>query len=233
MRDPKKKKQIYASPAQTQRWIKCLLAWAKANNKTYNELTTMLGFKSRITIYRLAEGKRARTRISLIQSSIKEFGLDANYIYGVYDFKSKFSEARNIFTEFKELYAEYKSQGNFYQSSQIVRKAAMFVFETLVPKDILLHLEFTNRKNEYESASVTCSSDDKNFFRINIFGGPHCVMFTMSKLQGNMELPIMEGDLDIHALSSIRLQVTAALKGRRKVKKEAAQFEDNAKKFAI
>lgn len=171
--------------------------------------------------------------MALVRTSTQQLGLDSNFINGVFDFKAKFSEARNIFTDFKETYAQCLGRGNQYQASQIVRKAAMFLFETLVPKDMLLTLEFINRKNEYETAKICCSMDEVNFYDITIFGGPLCVMFTLSKKMANMDLPIMEGDLDIHAVSAIKHQVSVGKKKYYKSQKSVAKFTDNAKKFAI
>jgi hypothetical protein len=193
----------------------------------------MLGYSSRSGWYRLLQGVNKRARLALIRSSTQQLGLDSNFINGIYDFKAKFSEARNIFTDFKELYAQYRSQGNQYQASQIVRKAAMFVYETLVPKDMLLNLEFTNRQNQYETTKITCSPDEVNFYDIVVFGGPICVMFTLSKKVGSADMPIMEGDLDIHAVSAIKHQVSVGKKKHYKSQKSIAKFEDNAKKFAI
>lgn len=222
----------FATPAQTQRWLKCLNSWAKANDKNNTDISNILGFSSRAGWYRLLQGVNKRARLALIQSSTQQLGLDVNFINGVFDFKAKFSEARNIFTDFKELYAQYASKGNQYQASQIVRKAAMFLFETLVPKDMILSLEFINRKNEYETAKIICG-DEANFYEIAIFGGPICVMFTLSKKVGSMNIPVMEGDLDIHAVSAIKHQVTTAKKKHYKTQKSVAKFADNAKQFTI
>lgn len=226
------KGKIFATPAQTQRWIKCILAWAKANDKSNIEIGKYLGFGSKVHWYRLMDGRCKRARLELIESTTKQLGLDANFINGLFDYKSKFSEARNIFNDFKEVYAAYVKKGNAYLASQIVRKAALFVYETLVPKDLFMHLDIINRKNNFESANIICSTDDIEFFKINIYGGPQCVMFTMSKKVGNVEIPIMEGDLDIHALSAIRMQVAARQQKFVRGKKSIEKFEDNAKKFA-
>jgi hypothetical protein len=223
----------FATPAQTQRWIKCLISWSKANNKTHTDISNMLGYSSRSGWYRLLQGVNKRARLALIRNSTQQLGLDSNFINGVFDFKAKFSEARNIFTDFKELYAQYLSQGNQYQASQIVRKAAMFLFETLVPKDMLLSLEFVNRKNEYETAKICCSADEINFYEITVFGGPICVMFTLSKKTGSLSMPVMEGDLDIHAVSAIKHQVSTGKKKYSSTQKSVAKFTDNAKKFTI
>jgi hypothetical protein len=222
----------FSTPAQTQRWIKCLNSWAKANNKTHTDISNMLGYSSRSGWYRLLQGVNKRARLALIRSSTQQLGLDANFINGIFDFKAKFSEARNIFTDFKESYAQCLGQGNQYQASQIVRKAAMFLFETLVPKDMILSLEFVNRKNEYETAKILCG-DENNFYEIDIFGGPLCVMFTLSKKVGSMNIPVMEGDLDIHAVSAIKHQVTTGKKKHYKSQKSIAKFTDNAKKYTI
>lgn len=223
----------FATPAQTQRWIKCLNSWAKANDKSHTDISNILGFSSRSGWYRLLQGVNKRARLALVRTSTQQLGLDANFINGVFDFKGKFSEARNIFTDFKETYAQCLSKGNQYHASQIMRKAAMFLFETLVPKDMILSLEFINRKNEYETAKICCSPDEVNFYNINIFGGPICVMFTLSKKMGSLELPIMEGDLDIHAVSAIKHQVSVGKKKYYKSQKSIAKFTDNAKKFTI
>jgi hypothetical protein len=222
----------FSTPAQTQRWIKCLNSWAKANNKTHTDISNTLGYSSRSAWYRLLQGVNKRARLALIRSSTQQLGLDANFINGIFDFKAKFSEARNIFTDFKESYAQCLGQGNQYQASQIVRKAAMFLFETLVPKDMILSLEFVNRKNEYETAKILCG-DENNFYEIDIFGGPLCVMFTLSKKVGSMNIPVMEGDLDIHAVSAIKHQVTTGKKKHYKSQKSIAKFTDNAKKYTI
>ena len=222
----------FATPAQTQRWLKCLNSWAKANNKTQTDISNVLGFASRVNLYRLLKGVNKRARLSLIRTSTQQLGLDANFINGIFDFKAKFSEARNIFTDFKELYADCVSKGNQYQASQIVRKAAMFLFETLVPKDLILSLEFINRKNEYETAKILCG-DESNFYEVAVFGGPICVMFTLSKKAGSMNIPIMEGDLDIHSVSAIKHQVSVGKKKHYKAQKSIAKFTDNAKKFSI
>lgn len=224
----------FATLAQTQRWIKCLNNWAKANNKTHTDISNVLGFSSRSGWYRLLQGVTKRARLSLIRTSTQQLGLDSKFIDGVFDFKSKFSEARNIFNEFKETYAQCVSQGNQYQASQIVRKAAMFLFETLVPKDTVLSLEFINRKNEYETAKIYCIPDEVTCYSISVFGGPICVMFTFSKkLSDSLEIPIMEGDLDIHAVSAIKHQVSVGKKIRYKSQKSIDKFTDNAKKFTI
>jgi len=228
----KPKLGAFATPAQTQRWIKCLNSWAKANNKTHTDISNTLGYSSRSAWYRLMQGVNKRARLALIRSSTQQLGLDANFINGIFDFKAKFSEARNIFTDFKESYAQCLGQGNQYQASQIVRKAAMFLFETLVPKDMILSLEFVNRKNEYETAKIVCG-DENNFYEIDIFGGPLCVMFTLSKKVGSMNIPVMEGDLDIHAVSAIKHQVTTGKKKHYKSQKSIAKFTDNAKKYTI
>jgi len=228
----KPKLGAFSTPAQTQRWIKCLNSWAKANNKTHTDISNMLGYSSRSGWYRLLQGVNKRARLALIRSSTQQLGLDANFINGIFDFKAKFSEARNIFTDFKESYAQCLGQGNQYQASQIVRKAAMFLFETLVPKDMILSLEFVNRKNEYETAKILCG-DENNFYEIDIFGGPLCVMFTLSKKVGSMNIPVMEGDLDIHAVSAIKHQVTTGKKKHYKSQKSIAKFTDNAKKYTI
>jgi hypothetical protein len=222
----------FATPAQTQRWIKCLNSWAKANDKNNTDIANLLGFTSRAGWYRLLQGVNKRARLALIQSSTQQLGLDVNFINGVFDFKAKFSEARNIFTDFKELYAQYMSKGNQYQASQIVRKAAMFLFETLVPKDMILSLEFVNRKNEYETAKIVCGDED-SFYEMDVFGGPICVMFTLSKKLGSMRIPIMEGGLDIHAVSAIKHQISTVKKKHYKTQKSVAKFTDNAKKFTI
>jgi len=222
----------FSTPAQTQRWIKCLNSWAKANNKTHTDISNMLGYSSRSGWYRLLQGVNKRARLALIRSSTQQLGLDANFINGIFDFKAKFSEARNIFTDFKESYAQCLGQGNQYQASQIVRKAAMFLFETLVPKDMILSLEFVNRKNEYETAKILCG-DENNFYEIDVFGGHLCVMFTLSKKVGSMNIPVMEGDLDIHAVSAIKHQVTTGKKKHYKSQKSIAKFTDNAKKYTI
>lgn len=223
----------FATPAQTQRWIKCLNGWAKTNNKTHTDISNLLGFSSRSGWYRLLQGVNKRARLALVRTSTQQLGLDSNFINGVFDFKAKFSEARNIFTDFKETYAQTSSTGNHYQASQIVRKAAMFLFETLVPKDMILSLEFINRNNEYETAKICCSPDEVNFYYISVFGGPLCVMFTLSKKIGNLDMPIMEGDLDIHAVSAIKHQVSVGKKKHYKSQKSIAKFTDNAKKFTI
>jgi hypothetical protein len=223
----------FATPAQTQRWIKCLNSWAKANDKSHTDISNMLGFSSRSGWYRLLQGVNRRARLALIRSSTQQLGLDSNFINGVFDFKAKFSEARNIFTDFKESYAQCLGQGNQYQASQIVRKAAMFLYETLVPKDMILGLELTNRKNEYESAKIYCSLDETNLYYITIFGGPICVMFSLCKKINGMTVPIMEGDLDIHAVSAIKHQVSTGKKKHYKSQKSIAKFADNAKQFTI
>lgn len=222
----------YATPAQTNRWVKCLRDWAKVNGKTNTQICEMLGFDSRTSWYRIIKGEHKRTRARLIQSTSQQLGLDINFINGVYDFKSKFSEARNIFTEFKDTYTQYMKQGNQYHASQIIRKAAMFLYETLVPKDLMLHLEFENRKNLYESAKITCSPDELNFYKIDIFGGPQCVMFTLSRMAGSCVIPMMEGDLDIHAVSAIKHHISVSKKRQTKTQTVVAKFEDNAKKYA-
>lgn len=228
----KPKLGAFSTPAQTQRWIKCLNSWAKANNKTHTDISNMLGYSSRSGWYRLLQGVNKRARLALIRSSTQQLGLDANFINGIFDFKAKFSEARNIFTDFKESYAQCLGQGNQYQASQIVRKAAMFLFETLVPKDMILSLEFVNRKNEYETAKILCG-DENNFYEIDIFGGSLCVMFTLSRKTGSMNIPVMEGDLDIHAVSAIKHQVATGKKKYYKSQKSIAKFTDNAKKYTI
>lgn len=229
----KPKLGTFATPAQTQRWIKCLNSWAKANDKTHTDISNMLGYSSRSGWYRLLQGVNRRARLALIRSSTQQLGLDSNFINGVFDFKAKFSEARNIFTDFKESYAQCLGQGNQYQASQIVRKAAMFLYETLVPKDMILGLELTNRKNEYESAKIYCSIDGINMYYITIFGGPICVMFSLCKKINGMTVPIMEGDLDIHAVSAIKHQVSTGKKKHYKSQKSIAKFEDNAKQFTL
>jgi hypothetical protein len=222
----------FATPAQTQRWLKCLNSWAKANNKTQTDITKVLGFSSRSGWYRLLQGVNKRARLDLVRSSTQQLGLDSHFINGIFDFKAKFSEARNIFTDFKELYANCISIGNQYQASQIVRKAAMFLFETLVPKDMILSLEFVNRKNEYETAKILCG-DETNFYEVDVFGGPLCVMFTLSKKAGSMNIPVMEGALDIHAVSAIKHQVSVGKKKYYKSQKSIDKFADNAKEFTI
>lgn len=178
------------------------------------------------------QGDCKRARLSVIRDTTLRLGLDANFINGIFNFKSRFSEARNSFTDFKEVYSQCLSKGQHYMASQIVRKAALFVFETLVPKDIIISLELVNRNNECDSAKVMCSPDNITFFVINIFGGSQCVMFSMLKRMGSMEIPIMEGDLDIHAVSSIKSQISMYKKKEIKLRKDVAKFEDNAKQFS-
>jgi predicted XRE-type DNA-binding protein len=221
-----------ASPSQTQRWLKCILNWAKTNRVSHTELCDTLGFASRTSLSKLMNGKIKRARIKMIHESAQQFGLDINFINGIFDYKSKFSEVRNIFYEFKEAYANCINQGQLYQAAQIVRKAANFVYEALVPKDIIINLELTNRKNEVETAVITCSADELEFFRINVYGGNFSVMFNMTKIIGSMEIGVMEGDLDAHAVSAIRHKLSANKKRYRRNKKEIDKFEDNAKRFA-
>jgi len=221
-----------ATPAQTKRWVTCLTQWAKVNNKTHADIAEIIGF-SASSWYRLIRGINKRTRLSYITSSTRQLGLDADYINGIFDFKNRFSEYKNIFTDFKELYAQYSRQGNNYQASQIVRKAAVFIYETLVPKDMILSLSLVNRNNEYETAEIHCSSNEIDFYVITIYGGAACVMFTLSKKMGSFNMPIMEGDLDTHAVSAIKHQVSVGKKKYYKSQKSVAKFTDNAKKFAI
>jgi hypothetical protein len=48
-----------------------------------------------------------------------------------------------------------------------------------------------------------------------------------------MNIPVMEGDLDIHAVSAIKHQVTTGKKKHYKSQKSVAKFTDNAKKYTI
>ncbi len=223
---------MLATPAQTQRWTKSVNDWAKAHRKSQAELCDIVGYSNRSSWYRLMRGKCQRARLQLIRDSSQKLNLDVHYINGIFNFKSKFSEARNSFTDFKEVYAECVSKGQAYMASQIVRKAALFVFETLVPKNITLHLELVNRQNVCEYAKIHCSPDDITCFVINIYGGQQCVMFNIFKKVGSMEIPTMEGDLDIHAVSAIKNQINIFKRKEVSQKKYIAKFEDNAKKFS-
>jgi hypothetical protein len=221
----------FASPIQTKRWIKCLNDWAQLKNKSQGDVLRLVGYANRSSWYRLRDGAAKRVRLDVIERTVKEADLDLNYINGLFDFKSKFSEVRNIFNDFRDAYYDLISQGHRYQASQIVRKAALFLYESLVPKDMMLRLELVNRCNEYDTASLICSVDEIEFFIINIFGGTQCVQFNMSKKVGSADIPIMEGDLDIHAVSSIKSQFshkkTAATKNKIKIDK----FNAHAKKM--
>lgn len=228
-----KKEPIFATPAQTQRWVKCVNNWAKANKKTQDDICEALGFAWRSCWNSYSNGARKRVRLNIMRESIKAMGLDSNFINGVYDFKSKFTETRNIFTDFKEEYFEYISKGNQYQAGQIVRKAAMFVFETLVPRDIIIKLEIINKRNLVEMCRISCTYNEVEYFFINVFGGPKCVMFTMSRRFNNVDIPIFEGDLDISAVSSIKHQIVVRRKKEQITTSRLAKFEDNAKKFTI
>lgn len=225
------KSEKFASPVKTKRWIKCLNDWAQAKNKTQGELAELLGYSNRSSWYRLRDGTAKRAKLEIIARTVKEAELDANYINGIFDFKSKFSEAKNIFTDFRDTYYELITKGNVYQASQIIRKAALFLYESLVPRDMLLTLELINRYNEYDSAKLICGVDELECFVINIFGGSKCVQFNMSKKVGSCDIPIMEGDLDLHAVSSIKSQFahkkTAATKNKIKIDK----FNSHAKKI--
>jgi hypothetical protein len=58
-------------------------------------------------------------------------------------------------------------------------------------------------------------------------------MFSLCKKINGMTVPIMEGDLDIHAVSAIKHQVSTGKKKHYKSQKSIAKFADNAKQFTI
>lgn len=227
----KAKASKFATPAQTRRWLKCITEWAKANNKSQDYLREFIGYANRSSWNRLKDGLVRRVKMEVVSRTVQDAGLDYNFINGLYDFKHKFSEVRNIFDDFKETYPLLVRQGHMYQASQIVRKAALFVFETLVPKDMLLSLAIDNRYNEYESAKIFCSIDSVESFCISIYGGPKRVQFTMHKKIGSVDIPVMEGDLDIHAVSAIKGQFAHRKKTQHTGKRSVAKFDAHAKKI--
>jgi hypothetical protein len=172
-----------------------------------------------------------RVKMDVLERSVKEAGLDMNYINGLYDFRSKFSEVRNIFAEFKDTYYEACTSGNLYQAAQIVRKAALFMFETLVPKDLNITLHVENNKNLYDKAELLCSPDDIQTFVIRLYGGSQCVQFVFSRRVNGLDLPLIEGDLDSHAISTIKKYLSNNRKKVIKNKNAVAKFDDNAKKL--
>lgn len=224
--------RMYATAAQTKRWVKCLNEWANARGVNSDDLCEMLGFAHRSSWQRLMTGDIRRVKMDVMVKSIQECALNNAYIHGIYDYKSCFSEARNIFMDFRDVYASFASKGQFYQASQIIRKAAVFIFESLVPKDIFINLHMENRRNEYESAKLICSVDETEFFTINIFGDRRCVRFTMSKKVGSAEVPVMEGDLDIHAVAAIKNQLSNRKKLAIEYKKTVDRFSENAKQMS-
>lgn len=230
-----KKRATYATPAQTQRWLKCLQQWAKAHRKTQDDICKMLGFANRSSYWRLADQSVKRVRMKVLRESANTVGLDMDFIMGVYNFKDKFSDARNIFMEFREAYCEYRAKGHVYQASQIVRKAAMFIFETLVPKGLDAKLEVEVRSSGYESARIICLPDGIDLYVISIYGAESCVQFTLTRAMGGttVQIPVMEGDLDIHAVSAIKRQLSYKKKKATSSKKEIAKFSEHAKKMAL
>lgn len=227
----KKQALKFASPIQTKRWLKCITDWAKIKNKTQTDVCNLIGFSNRSSLHRLSSGAIKRVKMEVIERTAKEAGLDINYINGLFDFKSKFSEARNIFSEFKETYYELYTEGNLYAASQIVRKAALFIFETLLPKDLHIALTLENKHGLYDKAQILCCPDNVQYFVVNLHGGQKCVQFTLSKRVNGLDLPIMEGDLDIHAVSSIKKYFNDNKKKSIKSKNAVDKFDTHAKKL--
>lgn len=222
----------FASPQQTKRWLRCINAWAKANDKSQDDMAQILDFSCRSSWCRLKTGQVKRVNLETLKRTTADLGLDINYINGVFNYKNKFSEYKNVFSEFKQTYAAYASAGQQYHASQLVRKAALFLYEALVPKDLYLKLNFDNKKNEFESIKLFCSADEIEIFVIDIYGGSSCIRFSLSRNIGSMLLPIMEGDFDAHAVASIKLQLSHKKKIQKTTKKNIDKFELNAKKLS-
>lgn len=222
----------FATPPQTRRWVKCLEDWAKRKGKSGADICEVLGYANKSSWSRLRDGTCSKVRIDTLQLGIAKCGLNTSYINGYLDYKNKFTEARNIFTDFKQTYATYIVRGQYFHAAQIVRKAAMFIYETLVPKDMaLLHLSLENRLNNYESAKVTASVDGNTCYTVSVFGDSHCIKFTMVKKLGSSDVPVMEGDLDVHAVSAIKRVFVHTKKTAASSKRSIAKFTDNANRL--
>jgi hypothetical protein len=228
----KKSNRVYATPAETRRWIKCLDAWAKLKNKSQDDICDLLGFSHRSSWFRLKNGEIKRIKLSILNHSAEVADLDTNFIKGFLDLRRKFAETKNVFDDFKYTYREYINNGNKYQASQIIRKAALFMFEVLVPRDIVLRLELENKFNVHETARIHVSVDDKDYFVINIYGGNVCVQYNLARVASEGLIPVMEGDLDMHAVRSIKNQFVRRDKQREIEKKVVVKFSTNAKKMA-
>lgn len=227
----KKYQSKFATPLQTRRWVKCLEEWAKNKGKSGTDICEVLGYANKSSWSRIRDGTCSKVRIETLQQGISKCGLNSAYINGYLDYKSKFSEARNIFVDFKTTYADYMARGQYFHAAQIVRKAAMFIYETLVPKDMLLYLSLENRLNTYESAKVIASIDGNTFYTVSVFGDTHCIKFTMSKKLGSSDIPVMEGDLDVHAVSAIKRVFAHTKNIATSSKRSIAKFTENANKL--
>lgn len=204
----------------------------QAHNISSDDLIAKLDFKHRSSWSRLVNGEVVAVRQDVMQRTIKEMELNADFINGIYNYKSKLSEVRNIFSDFRKLYSAHKAKGQIYQCSQIIRKAAVFIFESLVPLDLNIYLEMVNKNNNYELSKITCGVEDGDTFVITVFGDKLCVRFSMSKKVGSMDIPVMEGDLDTHALSAIRRHFQAKKRSEAFHKETKAKFASNAKKLS-
>jgi hypothetical protein len=162
-----------------------------------------------------------------VESSIERDGIVASWC-GRFDDLTKTHERLEILIEWYNAWTIVENNVALFIQYMISKRKQRY----LVPKDMILSLEFVNRKNEYETANIVCG-DEANFYEINVFGGPLCVMFTLSKKVGSMNIPVMEGDLDIHAVSAIKHQISTVKKKHYKTQKSVATFTDNAKKFTI
>lgn len=223
---------VYASGPQTRRWVYCVKEWAKARGKNTLEVANMLGYKCTTQWYLLRDGTVKRVKLDILQKSAAAAGLDINYINGIYSTKTKYIDASNVFTDMRDMYAECMAKGNRYQAAQIVRKSAMFVFETLVPKDMNLVLMLETKGSEYESAKITCSIGDVDSYVIVFFGDVNNIKYMLQKKAGSAYVPVMEGDLDIHAVSAIKKHFSYRYNKPMADKKQQEKFAENARKMA-
>ena len=232
-----KRESAFATPTQTKKWIKCVNSWAQANNKSPADICALLGFANRSSWHRLLHGTVKRVKLSVLMMTVKTAGLDLDYINGIYNYKYKFSESRNIFSDFKASYRAHITAGHYYSAAQIIRKAAIFIFETLIPNDLQLTLTMENASNLYEAACVRCDFDNVSY-TIGVFGDQLCVKFRMSKktlnkgIASNVDIPIMEGDLDMHGSTAIKKVIMRERKNHVRNVTTSKIFENNARRIS-
>lgn len=226
-----REKAKFATPQQTKRWIRCVLAWAKSNGKKQEDLKDILNFSCRSSWCRLVSGQVKRVRLDTFRKTIADLNLDIHYINGVFNYKNKFSDFKNVFQEFKDLYAAYVSMGQLHHAAQLVRKATLFLYESLVPKNLVMKLQISNNQNEFETNRITCGIGDMDQYLIDLIGGPKCIQFTFSKIKGTLMLPIMEGEFDVHTVAAIKLQLSNKRNKVKLSKKSIDKFDQNAKQL--
>lgn len=220
----------YASVAQTKRWVKCMKVWAVKHNKnTSRKLHSIFNFPSDQYWYWISSGTIKKVRQDIMLRTIDYCKLDVNYINGISDHRKRPKDIVNIFEEFSSIYLYNMDNNLLYQASQIVRKAALFLYETLVPKDFVLTLNIHNHKNTFEKIEIDIAPVDTQVFSILVFGGVESVQFCLRKRLGSSYIPIIEGDLNASAVSTIKSYILERTQSEAKSKETLVKFDTNAK----